>query len=87
MNFFAKTKTKISSAYNLPNYREKYFEHNSLDKIHGQLAIDSIVKILRKVKLNAQRVPTTLDGGQLGYLVLVINTATYNSTPGLENFN
>ena len=61
----------MSSAYNLPDYKEKFFEIKVLDKIHGQPTIDNIVKLLRQVKRNAQRVPTTLGGGQLGYLALL----------------
>ena len=76
----------MSSAYNLPNYREKFFEVKDLDKIHGQPTIDGIVKLLRQVKRNAQRVPTTLGGGQLGYLALVIDTATYNAIPTAAPF-
>ena len=56
----------MSSAYNLPDYKEKFFEIKVLDKIHGQPTIDSIVKLFRQVKRNAQRVLTTLGGGQLG---------------------
>ena len=52
----------MSSVYNLPNYRERYFEYKNLDKVHGQPTIDLIVKLLRQVKRNAQRVPTTLGG-------------------------
>ena len=67
------------SAYNLPDYKAKYFEYNELDKIYGQPNIESIVKLYKQVKRNAQSVPTTLGGGQLGYLALVIPPATYNA--------
>ena len=53
----------MSTIYNLPNFREKYFEYKDLDKIHGQPTIDTIAKLLRQVKRNAQRVPTVLGGG------------------------
>ena len=68
----------MSSACNLPNYCEKYFEYKDLDKIHGQSIVDSIVRLLRQVKRNSQRVPTILGGGQLGYLALVIDPTSYN---------
>ena len=77
----------MSSAYNLPKYREKYFEYTDLDKINGQPTIDSILKLLQQVKCNTQRVSTTLGGGKLGYLALVIDATTYNSIPGLAYFN
>ena len=53
----------MSAVYNLPNYRDKYFEYKDLTKIHGQPTIDTIAKLLRETKRNAQRVPTTLGGG------------------------
>ena len=67
------------ATYNLPDYKEKYFEYKDLDKIHGQPTIESIIKLLRQVKRNAQCVPTTLGGGQLGYLALVLTPAAYNA--------
>ena len=74
------------SAYNLPNYKEKYFEFDKLDKVQGQPNIDSIVQLRRQCKINAQTVPTTLGGGQLGYLALVIPPAEYNAIPGAAPF-
>ena len=76
----------MSSAYNLPNYKDRYFQYKELDKIHGQPTIDSILTLLRQVKRNAQTVPTTRGGGQLGYLALVIDTASYNAIPGATAF-
>ena len=74
------------SAYNLPNYKEKFFEIKVLDKIHGQPNIDNIVKLLRQTKRNARRVPTTLGGGQLGYLALVIDPVSYLTIPNAAAF-
>ena len=51
------------ASYNLPDYRTKYFEHKDLDKVYGQPTIDTIVKLLKQSKRNAQSVPTTLGGG------------------------
>ena len=76
----------MSSAYNLPDYRARYFEYKDLDKVHGEPDIDAIVKLLRQVKRNAQRVTTTLGGGQLGYLALVIPSALYNTIHGSAPF-
>ena len=67
------------ATYNLPDYKVKYFEYKDLDKIHGQPTIESITKLLRQVKRNAQCVPTTLGEGQLGYLALVLSPAAYNA--------
>ena len=74
------------SAYNLPDYRARYFEYKDLTKILGKPDVDSIVKLLREVKRNAQRVYTTLGGGQLGYLALCIENAYYNAIPGSAPF-
>lgn len=78
--------TKMQTAYNLPDYRARFFEYKDLEKIHGQPTIDSIAKLLRQVKRNAQRVITTLGGGQLGYLALVISPTDYNSIPNSAVF-
>ena len=49
--------------------------------------MDSILLLHRQVKRNAQSVPTTLGGGQLGYLGLVITEETYNAIPASEPFD
>ena len=51
------------SAYNLLDYKANYSEYNELDKMYGQPNIESIVKLYKQVKRNAQSVPTTLGGG------------------------
>ena len=70
------------SVYNLPDYRNKYFEHKDLNKIYGQPNIVSICKLFKQGKRNAQCVPTTLGGGQTGYLFLYIKPATFRTIPG-----
>ena len=72
----------MSGAYNLPDYCAKYFEYKVLDKIHGQPTLEALVKLFRQLKRNSQKVPTTLGGGQLGYLFLVLKTRRYTSVPG-----
>ena len=67
------------SVYNLPDYQNKYFEHKDLSKIHGQPNIVNICKLFKQGKINAQTVPTTLGGGQCGYLALFIKEASYNA--------
>ena len=74
------------SAYNLPDYCNKYFEYKTLHKIHGQPTLESLVIIFRQLKRNAQSVPTTLGGGQLGYLALILPPTTYNSIPNSAPF-
>ena len=76
----------MSSPYNLPDYRERYFETKDPTKIHGESTIDTILKILREIKRDAQTVRKTLGGGQLGYLALVIDNTSYNAIPGATRF-
>ena len=75
------------TAYSLPDYCARFFEYKDLEKIHGQPTIDSIARLLRQIKRNAQRVHTTLGGGQLGYLALVLSTVDYNTIPNSAHFN
>ena len=42
--------------------------------------------MFRKLKRNSQSVPTTLGGGQLGYLALVLLPAAYNTIPNAATF-
>ena len=72
----------MSGAYNLPDYCAKYFEYKILDKIHGQPTLETLVKLFRQIKRNSQKVPTTLGGGQLGYLFLVLKPVQFNTLPG-----
>lgn len=44
------------SAYNLPDYRAKYFEYKDLSKMYRQPTIDSIVTLMKQGKRNAQSV-------------------------------
>jgi len=74
------------SAYNLPDYRIKFFEHKDLSKIYGQPTIDAIVTLLKEGKRNAQSVRTTLGGGQFGYLWFFLTDADYNRIPGTIPF-
>ena len=76
----------MSDVYNIKDYRNTHFEYNVLDKIHGQPTIDTVSRILRQVKRNAQKVQTALGGGQLGYLALCISAEVYNNLPNSALF-
>ena len=76
----------MSDVYNIKDYRTTHFEYNVLDKIHGQPTIDTVSRILRQVKRNAQKVQTALGGGQLGYLALCISAEVYNNLPNSALF-
>lgn len=75
----------MSSSYNIKNYRTS-FQYQVLDKIHGQPTLDSILNLLRQLKINAHSVSTTLGGGQLGYLALILPDASYMAIPNARNF-
>ena len=42
------------------------FEYKTLDTIHGEPSMDSLLRVYRQLKRNAQRVRTTLGGGDMG---------------------
>ena len=48
--------------------------------------MESLTILFRQLKRNAQCVPTTLGGGQLGYLALVIEKHIYDALPNSEPF-
>ena len=63
-----------------------HFEYKELQKIVGEPTLDTILLLHCQVKCNAQSIPMTLGGGQLGYLALVVPEDTYNSIPTSEPF-
>ena len=69
----------MPNSYSNVDYKSTHFEYKELTKIHGQPDIDSLLRIFRQLKRNAQKVQTILGGGQLGYLALVLSTASYDS--------
>ena len=75
------------SPHNLPDYKDRYFETKSLDRIHGKPTLPQIIKVFRQLKRNAQSVPTRLGGGRHGYLALLLDTAKYNAIVGTHPFN
>ena len=75
----------MSSTLNIRNYKS-LFQYPTLDKIHGQPTLDTILHLVRQLKINAQSIPTTIGGGQLGYLGLVISQQAYNSIPNAIPF-
>jgi len=59
------------------NYREVYFTHVALRKIHGNPTYNDIQHLYKQVKANATSVTSTLGGGQHGHLGLTTNATTY----------
>jgi hypothetical protein len=59
------------------NYRENYFQHPSLTKIHGDPTYTSLSKLEKECKANGKSVTSTLGGGQQGHLGLVSSVPAY----------
>ena len=70
----------------LPNYINEYFEYKTLIKINGRPTLDKLILVFKQLEQNAQRVPTTLGGGLLGYLGLILENAVYITIPGESTF-
>ena len=68
----------MSKDYSLHDYTIK-FKHKELTPIRGLPTLDTILRLFREVKQNAQSVTTKLGGGQLGYLALVLKPTDYNN--------
>ena len=71
----------------ISNYRERYFEDKTLTKVTGLPTIDTILEVFRQLKQNAQSVPTTLGGGQFGYLFLVLIRLSVCSTTRCHSYH
>ena len=76
--------TMITS-YSIKNIYS-HFEYKEPTKIDGELTLDSILILHRQIKQNVQCIPTTLGGGQLGYLALVLTEEQYDSIPNSSPF-
>ena len=73
------------TSYSIKNIYS-HFEYKELTKIDGEPTLDTVLLLHRQVKRNAQSVPTTLGGGQLGYLALVISPTKYDTIPNSTPF-
>ena len=49
--------------------------------------LETIISLLRQIEINAQGLPTTPGGGQLGYLALVVDATDLNSIPNSTLFH
>ena len=59
------------------NYRNDYFQYETLTAIRGEPDFESILKSKNEMKANAQSVPSTLGGSNHGFLGLVIIPVEY----------
>ena len=71
----------------LPDFKQTHFPYPELERIHGQPTLQQIVKVYKQLKENAVSVPTTLAGGQHGYLPLVLTEAQWKAVPDVEDFS
>ena len=62
------------------------FEYKELTPVIGEPDIDSLIVVFQQLKRNAQRIPTTLGGGLLGYLALVLPPTVYLTVPNAQVF-
>ena len=59
------------------NYKDSYFEHPVLTEICGEPTYETLNHLKKELKANARSVPTTLGGGNHGYLGMILTTAEY----------
>ena len=59
------------------NYKYSYFGHPVLTTIRGEPTYKTLHHLKNKLKANASSVPTTLGGGNCGYLAMVLTPAEY----------
>ena len=59
------------------NYKDSYFEHPFLTAIRTEPTYETLHHLKNEVKANASSVPTTLGGGNHGYLGMILTPAEY----------
>ena len=59
------------------NYKDSHFEHPVLTAIRGEPTYETLNHIKKELKANTRSVPTTLGGGNHGYLGMILTTAEY----------
>ena len=65
--------TSTSSA----NYKDSYFEHLVLTEIRGEPTYETLHHLKNELKENASLVPSTLGGGNHGYLGIILTPTEY----------
>ena len=59
------------------NYKDSYFNHLVLTKICGEPTYETFHHLKNDLKTNASSVPTTLVGGNHGYLGMILTSTEY----------
>ena len=68
------------------NNKYSYFEHPVLTKIRGEPTYETLHLLKNELKANASSVPTTLGGGNHGYLGMILTPAEYHHIPPSDPF-
>ena len=59
------------------NYKESYFDHPVLTSICGEPTYETLHHLKNELKANVSSVPTTLGGGNHGYLGMILTSSEY----------
>ena len=70
----------------IKDYCMSHFEYKELTRILGKSTTDALIIIFKQLKRNAQKFTTTLGGGLLGYLALVLDTPIFMAIPNVSAF-
>jgi uncharacterized membrane protein YgcG len=65
----------------IPSVTDTYFQHKVLTQVHGQPTYETLQTLSTEIKANAASVPSTLGGGHLGHLGLILSDARYATLP------
>ena len=59
-------------------HKDSYFEHLVRTKIRGEPTYETLHHLKNELKANASSVPTTLGGGNHGYLGMILMSSEYH---------
>ena len=76
----------MKTEYSITSYKTTHFQYQTLDKIHGEPTLDTLLHLFKQLKINVQSIPTTLGRGQLGYLALTLTQEEYDDIPNTIPF-
>ena len=60
------------------NYKDSYFEHSVLTTIRREPTYETLQHLKNELKANESSVPTTLGGGNHGYLGMVLTQLEFH---------
>ena len=76
----------MASSLQDPDYKNNFFQHPELTRIHGEPTTAALIILRNEVKANAMTVSTTLGGGAQGHLGLVVDALTYATIPNTQPY-